>query len=82
MAEDPFEQAEVIERNSTIVIVVISLMAFVLLYSGALAALAGAAGVGDGVIMFLFAIAVNVAAVLYQVKAGKDINRKCNRPYI
>jgi Na+/pantothenate symporter len=82
MAEDPFEEAEIIERNSTLVILVFSLAAMVLLYSGGVKVLAGGLGIGEGAAVFIFAAVVNLAAVLYQVNAGKVINRKCGRPYV
>lgn len=82
MAEDPFEQAEAIERDSTLVIVVVSIIAVALTLSGVVGGIGSGLGLGEGIAIFGFAVVVNAALVAYQVSAGKRINILCKRPYI
>jgi len=82
MAEDSFEEAERIERDSTLLIVAVSLIAVALALSGVVGGIGAGFGIGEGIAIFGFAVVVNVALVVYQVGVGKRINRLCKRPYI
>ncbi len=82
MTDDSFEQAEVVEKNSTIVMVVVSLIALLLAYGGVVESIGASIKLSEGISWFLFAILVNVGLVFYQISKGKVINRICKRPYI
>lgn len=82
MTDDSFEQAEVVEKNSTIVIVVVSLIALFLAYGGVIESIGKSLNLSNGVSWFVFAILVNLGIVFYQISKGKVINRMCKRPYI
>ncbi len=82
MIEDSFEEGEVVEKNSTIVIIVISLIALLLFYSGVIKSIGESVNLSEGVSAFLFAALVNLGLVVYQVGKGKVINKLCKRPYI
>lgn len=79
---EAYDLAESIERNSTIVIVAVSLIAVLMVYSGAVGSFGAALQIGEGVAVIVFAVLVNVGLVAYQISAGKKINTLCKRPYI
>ena len=82
MIDDSFEQAEVIEKSSTIVMVVISLIAILLAYGGVVESIGASLNLSEGVSWFVFAILLNLGLVFYQIGKGKVINKICKRPYI
>ena len=82
MTDDSFERTEVVEKNSTIVIVVVSLIALLLAYGGVVESIGKSLSLSEVVSWFVFAILVNVGLVFYQISKGKVINRMCKRPYI
>ncbi len=82
MIDDSYEQGEIIEKSSTIVIVVISLIALLLAYGGVVKSIGASLNLSEGVSWFLFAIALNLGLVFYQIGKGKVINKICKRPYI
>lgn len=82
MTIDNFEEAEEIERNSTIVILAASLVCVLLVFSGLVGQLGARLGAGEGVSVIGFSVLTNFVLVLYQVSAGKQINRLAKRPYI
>ena len=82
MAEDLYDQAEVVEKNSAIVIVVVSLIALLLAYGGVVESIGASLNMSEGVSWFVFAILLNVGLVFYQIGKGKVINKICKRPYI
>ncbi|VAX23831.1 hypothetical protein MNBD_NITROSPINAE04-2588, partial [hydrothermal vent metagenome] len=73
---------EIVEKSSTIVIVVISLIALLLAYGGVVKSIGASLNLSEGVSWFLFAIALNLGLVFYQIGKGKVINKICKRPYI
>ncbi len=82
MIDDSFEQAEVVEKNSTIVIIVVSLIALLLAYGGVVVSIGASLNLSEGVSWFVFAVLVNLGLVFYQIGKGKVINKMCKRPYI
>lgn len=82
MPDEDYELAESVERSSTAVIVAVSLIAVLMVYSGIVGFIGGALQIGEGVAVIAFAVLVNVGLVAYQVSAGKRINTLCKRPYI
>ena len=67
MIDDSFEQAEVVEKNSTIIIVVISVIAILLAYGGVVESIGASLNLSEVVSWFLFAIALNLCLVFYHV---------------
>ena len=82
MIDDSYEQGEVVEKNSTIVIVIVSLIALLLAYGGVVESIGASLNLSEGVSWFVFAILLNVGLVFYQIGKGKVINRMCKRPYL
>ncbi len=82
MSDDSFQQAEVVEKNSTIVIIAVSLVAILLIYSNLIGSIGELLHIGGGTAVVLFAVLVNAGLVFYQIRAGKTINKLCKRPYI
>lgn len=82
MSNDLLSSADRAEKNSTIAIIAISLVALLVEYIGLIESIARSTGTGVGPLMFVFAVVLNLGLVLYQVKAGKAINKLRNRPYL
>lgn len=82
MIDDSYEEAELIEKSSTIVMVVVSLIAVFLAYGGVVESIGASLNLSKGVSWFLFAILLNLGLVFYQIGKGKVINKMCKRPYI
>jgi divalent metal cation (Fe/Co/Zn/Cd) transporter len=82
MSDDSFHQAEVVEKNSTIIIVAVSAVAILLLYSNVISSIGEMLNIGGGTAVVIFAVLVNAGLVYYQISSGKTINKLCKRPYI
>lgn len=82
MSDDSFQQAEVVEKNSTIIIVALSAAAILLIFSNVIRSIGELLHIGGGAAVVIFAVLVNVGLVFYQIRAGKTINKLCKRPYI
>ncbi len=82
MSDDSFQHAELVEKNSTITIVAVSLIAIFLIYSNLIRSIGEMLHIGGGAAVVIFAVLVNAGLVSYQIRAGKTINKLCKRPYI
>lgn len=82
MSNDLLSTAEHAEKNSTITIVAISVFGLLVEYLGAIDSIAQRMGMGTAPVMIAFVVVFNFGLVLYQIKAGKTINRLRNRPYL
>lgn len=82
MSDDILSSADRVEKNSTIAIIAISLLGLLVQYMGVIESIAQGMGMGTASLMLVFAVALNLGLVLYQIKAGKTINRLRNRPYL
>lgn len=82
MSNDLLSSADHVEKNSTIAIIAISLVGLLVEYIGLIESIARSMGTGVGPLMFVFAVVLNLGLILYQVKAGKTINKLRNRPYL
>ncbi len=82
MSDDSFQQAEAVEKKSTIIIVAVSAIAILLIYTNVIRAIGEMLRIGGGTAVVLFAVLVNAGLVFYQIRAGKTINKLCKRPFI
>lgn len=82
MSVESLSSATRIERNSTITIIALSLIGLLLSYSGLLGAIAKVMDFSEAPVVLIFAIALNLCLVLFQIKAGKTINKLLKRPYL
>jgi len=82
MSDYLLSSADRVEKNSTIAIIAISLLGLLVEYIGGIEAIAQRMGTGTAPLMLVFAVVLNLGLVLYQIKAGKTINKLCNRPYL
>lgn len=49
---------------------------------GVIKSIAQGTGLGEAPVMLVFAVVLNFGLVLYQIKAGKTINKLHKRPYL
>ncbi len=82
MSNGLLSSADRVEKNSTIAIIAISLLGLLVEYLGVIESIAQRMDTGAAPLMLLFAVVLNLGLVLYQIKAGKTINKLCNRPYL